>query len=298
MISKIGQPEVSIIIVSYNTEDLIGNCIRSVIAEEDCDKEIFIVDNGSTDGSVTYLQGAFPMVFVVANGKNKGFAAANNQVLHQCRGRYVFFLNPDTILSKGALRAIVSYMDSNPQVGLAGTKLINPDGTVQRSKSEKYLEENDTRGELSGLPGSIASIIGASMIGRADLLRKIGGFDEDYFLYGEDQDICLRVRKRGFEIGYIDGTAVIHLRGQSERNATRLEIWDKKIRAEHIFFKKHYHPDTVRRISRKRIVQACWRIVGLILLLPFVRNKPKTKYKLKKNLLVYHHAKESLKLKD
>jgi hypothetical protein len=298
MTSQIEKPEVSIIIVSYNTEDLIGSCIQSLLTEEDCRKEIFVVDNGSDDGSVAYLQNRFPMVFLIANKENRGFAAANNQVLHQCRGRYIFFLNPDTILSKGALRVIVSYMDSNPKVGLAGTKLINPDGTLQWSKSEKYLEENDTRGELSGLTGSIASVIGASMIARAELIRKMGGFDEDFFLYGEDQDICLRVRKCGFEIGYIDGTAVIHLGGQSERNVTRLEVWDKKIRAEHIFFRKHYYPDTVRRISRKRVVKACWRIMGLILLLPFVKNKPKTKYKLKKNLLVYHYAKESLKLKD
>jgi hypothetical protein len=298
MSSNLGQPEVSIIIVSYNTKDLLGNCIQSVIAEEDCNKEIFVVDNGSTDGSVAYLQKAFPMVFVVANGKNRGYAAANNQVLHQCRGRYLFFLNPDTILSSGALKGIVSYMDSNPQVGVAGTKLIHPDGTLQWSKSERYLEEDYTQGELSGLPGSIASVIGASMVARSDLVRKIGGFDEDFFLYGEDQDLCLRVRKCGFEIGYIDGIAVIHLGGQSERNATRLEVWDKKIRSEYIFFKKHYDPDTVRRISRKRVVEACWKIMRLILLLPFVTNKPKTKYRLKKNLLVYQHAKESLKRKD
>jgi hypothetical protein len=298
MIGEIGKPEVSIIIVSYNTEDLIGNCIQSLLAEEDCHKEIFVVDNGSNDGSVVYLQTVFPMVFLVANKENRGFAAANNQILHQCQGKYIFFLNPDTILSKGALRAIVSYMDSNPHVGLAGTKLINPDGTLQWSKSEKYLEEKYTRGELSGLPGSIACVIGASMVVRADLIRKIGGFDEDFFLYGEDQDICLRVRKCGFEIGYIDGTAVIHFGGQSERNATRLEVWDKKIRAEHIFYKKHYYQDTVRRISRRRVVKACWRIIVLTLSFPFVKNRSKTKYKLKKYLLVYHYAKESLKPRD
>jgi GT2 family glycosyltransferase len=96
------QPEVSIIIVSYNTEDLVGDCIRSVLIEEDCRKEIFVVDNASSDGSVAYLQEVFPMVSLIANAENRGFAAANNQVLHQCRGEYIFFLNPDTRLRKGA----------------------------------------------------------------------------------------------------------------------------------------------------------------------------------------------------
>ncbi len=295
MISEAGQPEVSVIIVSYNTEDFIGNCLRSVLAEEDCRKEIFVVDNGSTDGSVAYLGKAFPMVFLVANEENRGFGAANNQVLHRCRGKYIFFLNPDARLTRGALRALLSYMESNPHVGLAGTKLVDPDGTLQRSKSERYLGQEYTQDELSGLPGSIASVIGASMVVRADLAKKIGGFDEDFFLYGEDQDICLRVRKCGYEVGYIDEAVVIHSGGQSERNTTPLGVWDKKIRAEQIFYRKHYYPETVKRINREKVLKACWRIMMLTLSLPFVKNKLRTKYKLKKYFLVYRHAKDSLR---
>lgn len=293
MIGETGQPEVSIIIVSYNTEDLIGNCIRSVLAEEDCHKEIFVVDNGSSDGSVAYLRKVFPMVFLFANEENRGFAAANNQVLHQCRGKYIFFLNPDTRLRRGALRAILSYMESSPHVGLAGTKLIDPDGTLQWSKSEQYLGQEYTQDELSGLPGSLACVIGASMVVRTDLIRKIGGFDEDFFLYGEDHDICLRVRKCGYEIGYIDEAVIIHFGGQSERDTPPLGVLDKKIHAEHIFYRKHYYPETVKRINRKRVLKAYWKIIMLTLSLPFVKNKSKAKYKLKKYLLVYQHAKKS-----
>jgi len=296
MIGETQQPEVSIIIVSYNTKDLVGDCIRSVLAEEDCRKEIFVVDNGSRDGSVTYLQEVFPMVSFVANGENRGFAAANNQVLHQCRGRYIFFLNPDARLRKGALRAIISYMESSPRVGLAGTRLVDPDGTLQRSKSEQYLGQEYTRDELSGLPGSIASVIGASMVVRADVAKKIGGFDEDFFLYGEDQDICLRVRKCGYEVGYIDEAVIVHLGGQSERNTTPLGVWDKKIRAEHIFYRKHYRPETVKRINREKVLKACWKIITLTLSLPFVKDKAKRKYKLKKYLLAYRHAKDSVRV--
>ncbi len=298
MISETEQPEISIIIVSYNTRDLIGKCVGSVLEEEDCRKEIFVVDNGSSDGSVAYLQEAFPMVSLVANQENRGFAAANNQVLNRCRGKYIFFLNPDARLRRGALRAILSYMESNPRVGLAGTKLVDPDGTLQWSKSEQYLGQEYTRGELSGLPGSIACVIGASMVAHADVVKKIGGFDEDFFLYGEDQDICLRVRKYGYEIGYIDEAVVIHSGGQSERNTTLLEVWDKKIYAEHIFYRKHYYPETVKRIHREKVFNACRRIIMLTLSFPFVRNKSKTKYKLKKYFLVYQHARSSLRAND
>jgi len=298
MIRETGQPQISIIIVSYNTQDLIGNCIQSVLAEEDCRKEIFVVDNGSSDGSVTYLQKVFPMVSLVANNENRGFAAANNQVLHRCRGKFVFFLNPDARLRRGALGTIVSYMESNPQVGLAGTRLVDPDGTLQWSKSEQYLGEEYTQGELSGLPGSIACVIGASMVVRADVVKNIGGFDEDFFIYGEDLDICLRVRKHGYQIGYIDEAVAIHLGGQSERNTTPIAVWDKKIRAEHLFYKKHYDAETVKRINRKKISKACRGIIVLTLSFPFVRNKLRAKYRLKKYLLVYRHAKNSLSAKD
>jgi hypothetical protein len=295
MISETGQPEISIIIVSYNTQDLIGDCIRSVLAEEDCHKEIFVVDNASTDGSVAYLREGFPKVFLVANEENRGFAAANNQVLHRCRGKYIFFLNPDARLTRGAMRILLSYMESSPRVGLAGTKLVGPDGTPQRSKAEQYLGQDYSQDELSGLPGSLASVIGASMVVRADLAKKIGGFDEDFFLYGEDQDICLRVRKCGYEVGYIDEAIVLHSGGQSERNTTPLGVWDKKIRAEQIFYRKHYSPETVKRINREKVLKACWRMMTLTLSLPFVKNKSRTKYKLKKYFLVYRHAKHSLR---
>jgi hypothetical protein len=186
-------------------------------------------------------------------------------------------------------------MESSPQVGLAGTRLVDPDGTLQWSKSEQYLGEEYAQDELSGLPGSIACVVGASMVVRADVAKKIGGFDEDFFLYGEDQDICLRVRKYGYEVGYIDDAIIIHWGGQSERNTRPLEVWDKKIRAEHIFYRKHYCPETVKRINREKVLKACWRIIMLILLFPFVKNKSRAKYKLKKYLLVYQHAKKSLR---
>lgn len=286
-------PTLSIIIVSYNTVNLIGDCLKSVFETSNIIREVFVVDNASTDGSSDFIKDNFPSVHLVVNTENVGFAAANNQVLPQCKGRYVFSLNPDTEVMSDTFSEAISFMDVNPSIGLAGTKIINPDGTLQESISYRYPGEKYTTDELSGLPGSIACVLGASMIGRSELIKKIGGFDEDFFLYGEDQDLCLRIRKLGYEIGYIDSATVVHLGGQSEKDSLPSEVWKKKIDAEYIFYEKHYLPKTIKRISRAHIIKAWWRIITLKLFLPFAKDKTKTKEKLGKYQTIHHTVKKS-----
>jgi GT2 family glycosyltransferase len=278
----------SIIIVSYNTKDVIVDCLESILTANNITKKIFVIDNASTDGSSDFIKDNFPLVHLVANTENVGFAAANNQVLPQCKGKYIFFLNPDTEVVSDTFSEAISFMDANPSVGLAGTKIINPDGTLQWSVSYKYPGQRYTANELSDLPGKIACVLGASMIGRSELIKGIGGFDEDFFLYGEDQDLCLRIRKLGHEIGYIDSATVIHLGGQSEKDSLSSEIWKKKIHAEYIFYRKHYLPKTIKRISRAHIIKALWRIITLKLFLPFAKDKTKTKEKLAKYQVIHH----------
>lgn len=287
--------EISIIIVSYNTVDLIGACLDSIEAIHDCRKEILAVDNASTDGSVDFIKKNYPSVHLIANIENKGFAAANNQALERCQGRYIFFLNPDTkIAHPECLKKIILFMDGNPHIGLAGTKVINPDGTLQESISYRYPGEKYTTSELSGLKGSIACVLGASMIARSEIIKKIGGFDEDFFLYGEDQDLCLRIRQLGYEIGYNDSAVVVHLGGQSERNFASSDKWRKKILAEYVFYKKHYLPETIGKISRAHLVKAYWRIATLNLTIPFMKNKAKAEDKLTKYRVIYHTVKNHL----
>ena len=282
------QPNLSIIIVSYNTADLIGNCLKSVFAASNISKEIFVVDNASIDGSVALIKKNFPEVTIIANMKNRGFAAANNQVLPQCKGQYIFFLNPDTKVTPDTFNEAISFMDANPRIGLAGTKIINPDGTLQWSVSYKYPGQRYTASEVSDLPGKIACVLGASIIARSELIKKIEGFDEDFFLYGEDQDLCLRIRKMGHVIGYIDSATVIHLGGQSEKDSLSSEVWKKKIHAEYIFYKKHYLPKTIKRISRANIIKTWWRIITLKLFLSFAKDKTRVKEKLGKYQVIYH----------
>ena len=292
VISKREQPILSIIIVSYNTADLIGNCLKSVFEAIDIAGEVFVIDNASTDGSSDFIKDNFPSVHLVANTKNAGFAAANNQVLPQCKGKCIFFLNPDTEVVSDAFSEAISFMDANSHIGLAGTKIINPDGTSQWSVSYKYPGQRYTSNELSGLPGKIACVLGASMIGRSKLIKEIGGFDEDFFLYGEDQDLCLRIRKLGHEIGYIDSAAVVHLGGQSEKNSLSSEVWKKKIRAEYIFYRKHYLPKTIKRISRANIIKAWWRIITLKLFIPLAKDKTIAREKLSKYQVIHHTVKK------
>ncbi len=263
--------DVSVIIVSYNTADLTIACLESVFKSRHVTFEVFVIDNASRDHTVEAICQRFPAVRLIANDNNRGFGAANNQGLRECTGRYVVFLNPDTTVDAGSLHTMAAFMDAHPKVGLAGPKVLNPDGTRQDSVSYRYPGHHYGFEDLGALPGNIACVLGACQIACADLLRELGGFDEDFFLYGEDQDLCLRIRKRGFEIGFIDDAVIMHHGGQSERATLPTEVVRKKTRAELLFYRKHYRPMTVRRLCQRQRRRASWRIFLLrlqTLLLP------------------------------
>jgi len=276
--------EISVIVVSYNTADLIGACLASIAEGQGVPLEIFVVDNASSDGGADVVRKGFPAVHLVENGENRGFGAANNQVLSRCEGRYLVLLNPDTVVRPGAFREMAAYMDSHPGVGLAGPGIVNPDGTHQDSVSYRYPGQKHASGELAGLAGSIACVMGACQIVRTGLMRRIGGFDEDFFLYGEDQDLCLRIRKLGYEIGHVESAEVVHHGGKSERGCAPIETWEKKARAEYLFYEKHYLPGTIRRIARSHLLKARWRLAVLRVSLPFARDREKAFGKMQKYL--------------
>lgn len=268
--------DLSVIIVSYNTADLIGPCLASLEeTSQTVSREVFVVDNASPDGSTEIIRRDFPAVHLVANTDNKGFAAANNQVLPLCRGDFILFLNPDTQVMPDTLGKAIAYMKKHPDIGLAGAKIINPDGTPQESVSHRYPGEKFTRGDLPLLKGEIACVLGAAMIAKRDVISAVGGFDEDFFLYGEDEDLCLRLRKAAWKIGYINEAPVIHVGGQSERRTESAEKWRKKIRAAYLFYGKHYRPDTIARIRRSDRLKAYWRILSLSLFMPFFKDSGK-----------------------
>jgi N-acetylglucosaminyl-diphospho-decaprenol L-rhamnosyltransferase len=274
--------DLSIIIVTYNSADLIGPCLASVLLPSGVPLEVFVVDNASTDGTADRIRQRFPGVRFVQNTANRGFGAANNQVLPQCGGRYLLFLNPDTLLRPGALSAMVAFMDSHPHIGLAGPRLVYPDGTPQESLSYRYLGQKYALELFKGLNGDIAWVMGASMIARAGVIRQVGGFDESFFLYGEEEDLCLRIRRAGCEIGFVEAAIVVHVGGHSEKASPSYDVWRRKFLAEYVFYRKHYPPGVIRRITRDHRLKAWWRIATLSLAMPFCGDRARAASKLVK----------------
>jgi len=283
--------DISIIIVSYNTAKLLMDCLASLQAATGVEKEVFVVDNCSIDGSAKMVAEHFPEIKLIINTENRGFGTANNQALSFCTGRYVAFLNPDTVIKSDALQQVVAFMDVNQHVGLAGSKILNPDGTTQESVSYKYPGETNTAGETDNLKGNIASVMGAFMITRKELLQDIGGFDEDFFLYGEDQDLCWKIRQQGFYIGYIEDAKVTHWGGQSEAQTLPAALFAKKIKAEYLFYAKHYNPETIARIKKVEKLKAIFRLITLKISLPFSQEKKLLQNKIDRYQLIYNMTK-------
>lgn len=262
--------DVSVIIVSYNTVELTAACLQSVLGAQDVTLEVFVVDNDSKDGTQEMIRQRFPQVRLIANDTNRGFGAANNQALRESSGRYIVFLNPDTTVAPHVFRSMIDFMEAHPAIGLAGPRVMNPDGSRQDSMSYRYPGHRLGAADLGTLPGEIACVLGACQIATASLLKDIGGFDEDFFLYGEDQDICLRIRKRGLEIGFIEQAVIMHHGGQSERTTLPAEVVRKKFRGELMFYRKHYRPDTLRNICDRLYRRAKWRVFVYGYLYPLV----------------------------
>lgn len=275
-------PDLSIIVINYNTADLLLHCLSSIETQEGISSEIFVIDNASTDSSPHMIASRFKSVRLIANSQNVGFSCANNQALQMAKGRYLLFLNPDTEVKPGAFGNAIHYMENNQKVGLAGLRLVNPDGSPQQSMEYRYPGQRHAAGQLSDLPGSIAWVAGAAMIARRELLEQTQGFDERYFLYAEDVDLCVSARKIGWEIGFIEDAVVVHWGGQSERGATSASFWRKKFSAELIFFTKHYSPKALQAICRSNRMHAYWRIATLKLTMPFLNDRSIAESKLAK----------------
>jgi len=253
----------SIIIVNYNTADYLANCLRSVFAQTNVSYEVWVVDNASTDNSVTMVHNQFPQVHLLTSTENLGFAKANNLAVQNATGQFIYFLNPDTEVQPGCFTTMLRYMEKNPSVGMAGTKLLYPDYTEQNSVEESYPGQRYTNGELAGLPGRIAWLLGASLIARHNVIKQVSGFSEAFFLYGEDIDLSIKVRQTGWTLGFIPDAKVIHWEGKSERNTMPIDVFRKKMTATAIFYQQHYTPASIKRICHASIRQAKWRLLTL-----------------------------------
>jgi len=274
--------DISIIIVNYNTASLVKKCVESLLNQRNIRAEIIVVDNDSKDQSVTLLQAFEPHIMLIANQENKGFGKANNQAFRKSRGRYLFMLNPDAMcLSDLDLFHIVQFMDDHPRVGLAGTSITNNSGQLMTTVFDHYPREKQTSVDFSHLPGKIASVLGASMVARRDVFEKINGFDESYFLYAEETDLCLRVRQLGYSIDYCDQVVVQHVGGASEQGNPREEVMRKKKKGKLLFYSKHYPSSDVVKMMKHDLKNARFHLLrlSLIKLIVGLNKNQEIKYK-------------------
>ncbi len=255
---------VSIIIVSYNTRDLLLDCLRSIYALDDgFEKEVFVVDNASADGSAEAVRQTFPQVRLRASGENLGFSKANNLALAQCTGDYVLVLNPDTVVEGDVFPKMADYLDSHPDVGVVSCKLVMADGSLDLACRRSFPSLWDGFCRASGLsalfPGSslfarynltyldenetyeVDSVVGAFMFIRRQALDEVGLLDEKFFMYGEDLDWCYRFEHAGWKVVYHPAATVLHLKGRSSDQCTERMI-PVSFESMETFCRKHYFP--------------------------------------------------------
>lgn len=224
----------SIIIISFNTRQLILDCLRSIYdTAADLNLEVIVVDNASTDDSPQAIKKSFPQVKLIQNQTNLGFTKANNQGIKTSRRECVMLLNSDTIVKPGALHTLVSYLDSHPQVGIVGPQLINPDDSIQPSGGYlprlsniiawmlfiddlPFIKPWFWSYQLRYLPKFhhtrlFGWLQGAALVLRRSTLDQIGSLDESIFMYAEDVELCFRAQKAGWLIYLVAEAQVIHL---------------------------------------------------------------------------------------
>lgn len=235
--------KLSIVIVSYNTKDYLDRCLQSVYS--DCpDCEVIVVDNASGDGSVTMMRGKYPKTKLIASKINLGFGKANNLGAKAAKGEIVFFLNSDTIVNKGSLKKMVRFFQDKPNAGIVGPKVLLEDGGVQPfsfgddpTLISLILEKFNHR-KPQARTKRVDWVTGAALAIRRELFEKIGGFDENIFMYFEDSDLCIRARKTGAQIYLFTGSSIIHFGGKSAgSDRKQKEIY---FRGQDYFFQKHY----------------------------------------------------------
>jgi len=224
--------DISICIVTYNSASMICQCLESIYGHEHAFSfEVFVVDNHSMDGTVTNVQARYPQIQVIRNRRNLGYAKANNQGIARSSGRYVLILNPDILVMRGSLETLLSYMDRNPDVGVAGCRLLYPNGELQLScrrfptlatfllrgsrvgdmfprlpLMQDYLLQRENHEEDL----DVDWCLGSCLMVRREALDQVGPLDGNYFLYYEDIDLCYRMKQHRWKVRYVASAEMIH----------------------------------------------------------------------------------------
>jgi GT2 family glycosyltransferase len=277
--------KLSIVILCWNDIKVIGDCLQSIYAgTHSTDFEVIISDNGSTDESIEFIRTKFPQVSLIENGVNLRFAKGNNVGIRASRGEYILILNPDTIIHDGTLDRMVEYAEKHPEAGAFGCKVLNTDGTYQGCVRPPYTLRSEWcaalyLGWLSHLsewfhPGvyvgwkgdterTVGWLAGCFILFRGDLLKSLGGFDEQFFYYYEDTDLCRRVWDSGHPILYTPNFTITHLKGQSTTN--RFSPGTFALDAEitrYLYYYKYYGAKGARSCRRSSLTGLVLRRLG------------------------------------
>lgn len=254
-------PDVSIIIVNWNTRQLLADCINDIKSyTHDLTYEIIVVDNASSDGSQEMVRTTFPDVHLIANTENVGFARANNQAIRGSRGRYVLLLNSDAFVRDQTIAQTVAFMDAHPDAGMVGCKLRYADGRLQPSCTTfptlftelliaTQLERLFPKSRLFGTYRmtywnfndirKVDVIMGAYMLVRATAIEQLGMLDESYFMYSEEVDWCYRFKQNGWKVYFYPYVEAIHLWGGSSK-PVRVEMLIQLYLSRVAFFRRYY----------------------------------------------------------
>ncbi len=224
-------PDVSVVIVSYNTRALLDGCLRSVQASTGATVETWVVDNASPDGSADHVAAAFPDVRLIRSGANRGFAAANNMAIAAAGGRYLLLLNPDTVVRPDTVAGLVEFLDGHPAIGITGPRVLNVDGTTQScgyrypTLAGEIAASRDGRRAAGGRRAEPAEdvdtsrevdwIDGCCLMIRRSVIDRIGPLDEQFFLYAEELDWCRTAAAAGVRIATCPAAEMTHFGGQS-----------------------------------------------------------------------------------
>jgi N-acetylglucosaminyl-diphospho-decaprenol L-rhamnosyltransferase len=255
--------DLSVVIVNYNTRDLLRNCLRSVLCSRgDFSYELYVIDNRSLDSSAQMVRDEFPQATLIANERNRGYAYANNLAMRRAQGRYVLLLNPDTVLPDTALKDALAFMDARPEVGVMGPKLVRQDGSLDLAARRSFPTPEVSFYRLSGLsklfPNNprfsrynlthkspdelqeVDAVVGAFMLMRKAALDQAGLLDEGFFAFGEDLDLCYRIKiEHGWKVYYNPAIVVLHYKGEAMKQrsyAMTIEFYKAMWR----FHRKHY----------------------------------------------------------
>ncbi|MBP6430248.1 MAG: glycosyltransferase family 2 protein [Ferruginibacter sp.] len=254
--------QLSVIIVNYNVKHFLEQCLQSVLlATKNITSEIFVVDNNSTDGSKTYFENNFTQVQFIWLNENVGFAKANNIAVAKATGEYILFLNPDTIIAEDCLEKVIAFAKSTEAVGAVGVKMIDGSGRFLKESKRAFPSPSISLFKILGLAtlfptsstfakyhlGHLSSnqihevdvLAGAFMLIPQTILNKVGSFDEDFFMYGEDVDLSYRIQKAGYKNYYFAQTTIIHFKGESTKKGS-LNYVRLFYKAMNQFVHKHY----------------------------------------------------------